>query len=83
MNGEKHDLAHEFPEFQDQIHHLKMTNGHFAKVLAQYSEADAEIYQSEAGTAPRCDEHLVALKVKRLALKDELHQMLKDATVDA
>ena len=83
MDGEKHDLAHEFPEFRDQIHQLKADDAHFAKLLAQYDEADHEIRRSETGVEPRCDEHLSALKQRRLALKDDLHQILKGALVEA
>ena len=83
MDGEKHDLVHEFPEFRDQIHHLKVNNAHFAKLFTQYDEADHEIRNSETGAAPRCDEHLVALKVQRLALKDEIHKILQDSSVIA
>jgi len=29
----KHDLVHEFPQFRDKIHQLKMSNAHFAKLF--------------------------------------------------
>ena len=32
MPIEKHDLHHEFPEFHDEIHELKMTDNHFAQL---------------------------------------------------
>ena len=83
MSGDKHDLVHEFPEFQSAIHDLKLSNAHFAKLLQQHDDVDHEIRSSETGVAPHCDEHLVALKVKRLSLKDELHSLLKAATVTA
>ena len=33
MPLEKHDLIHELPEFKDEIHALKMSNNHFAKMF--------------------------------------------------
>ena len=83
MDGEKHNLAHEFQEFHDQIQVLKQNDSHFTKLLNQHDELDAEIRRSEAGIDPRCDEHLVAQKVQRLALKDELYNILKKAAVPA
>ena len=83
MDGEKHDLAHEFPEFRDLIHKLKTSNAHFAKLFAEYDEIDHEVNRGETGVQPHCDEHLTALKLRRLALKDEMHGILKAEAVPA
>ena len=31
---EKHDLHHEFPEFEQEIRHLKMSDAHFVAIHA-------------------------------------------------
>mgnify|MGYP000114585723 CR=1 FL=1 len=43
MYGEKHDLHHEFPEYESEIRHLKMNNNHFARFFKEYDEIDDEL----------------------------------------
>ncbi len=76
MLGEHHDLHHEFPEFSDQIHQLKINNRHFARLFDKYHEVDKEIIRIEQGLETPPDEYLENRKKERLALKDELYQML-------
>ena len=35
MNLEKHDLHNEFPEYNDEIHHLKMHDNHFKRLFGE------------------------------------------------
>jgi len=77
MPIEKHDLHHEFPEFNEEIHELKMNNAHFSRLFDKYHELDHEINRIEQGVENTSDEYLEQLKVKRLALKDELYVMLQ------
>ncbi len=44
MTLEKHDLVHELPEYRDQIHEMKMSNAHFAKLFEAYHEIDHEVH---------------------------------------
>ena len=83
MHDEKHNLAHEFPEFHDQIHTLKQSDNHFAKLLTQHDEVDNEIRRAESGVEPHCDEHLSGLKLRRLELKDALYDILKSSLATA
>jgi len=78
MTLEKHDLHHEFPEFRDAIHELKMNNAHFARLFDKYHERDHEIHRIETGAETPSDEYLEQLKKERLQLKDELFAMLRD-----
>lgn len=78
MLGEKHDLIHEFPEFKEKIHDLKMYNAHFAKLFDQYHEVEHEIRRIEEGVETTSDEYLEGRKKERLKLKDELFAMLND-----
>ncbi len=77
MPIEKHDLHSEFPEFSDEIHQLKMTDNHFARLFKEYHECDHEINRIEQGIENTTDEYLEQQKIKRLHLKDELFAMIK------
>jgi uncharacterized protein YdcH (DUF465 family) len=79
MPIEKHDLIHELPEYRDRIHELKVSNEHFAQLFDEYHEIDHEIHRIEEEIEPTSDEYLEQQKKKRLALKDELLAMLKEA----
>lgn len=79
MLVEKHDLHHEFPEFHDQIHNLKVSDKHFAKLFAEYHDIDHEIHRIEQGSEVSSDDYLENLKKQRLLLKDQLFAMLQKA----
>lgn len=74
---EKHDLHHEFPEFQEEIRQLKMSDAHFARLFKEYHELDQEVRRIEEGVETTSDEYLETRKIARLHLKDELFSMLK------
>jgi uncharacterized protein YdcH (DUF465 family) len=77
MSLEKHDLAHEFPEYKESIHNLKISDNHFKKLSKEYHEIDHEIRNIELEIQPEPDDYLTSLKKKRLNLKDQIHVMLK------
>jgi hypothetical protein len=78
MFGEHHDLAQEFPEYKNRIHELKMSDAHFASLFEEYENLDKEIYRIEEQIETPSDEYTEQLKQKRVELKDQLFQMLKD-----
>ncbi len=41
---EKHDLRHEFPEYEAKIHELKISDMHFKKLFDEYHEINNEIH---------------------------------------
>lgn len=79
MSEEHHDLAHEFPQYIDQIHELKTSNNHFVKLFNEYHELAREIAKMEAEVEPVTTAVEEGLKKRRLQLMDELHAMLKTA----
>ncbi len=83
MTLEKHDLHHEFPEFNDEIHHLKMNDNHFSRLFADYHETNQEVQRIEQGVENTSDEYLEQKKKQRLKLKDELFVMIKKAELPA
>jgi uncharacterized protein YdcH (DUF465 family) len=76
---DNHPLARDFPEYRQQIHQLKLANAHFVRLHEQYETLDREIIRAEEGLEHRSDLSLDALKMQRVRLKDELHQMLAQA----
>ncbi len=80
---EKHDLHHEFPEFNEEIHHLKMNNNHFVRLFNDYHEINQEVQRIEQGVENTSDEYLEGKKKQRLKLKDELFAMLKKVELPA
>lgn len=73
---EKHDLHHELPEFNDQIHELKTTNNHFRKLFDDYHIVNKEIHRLES-SGVFTDSELTILRQRRLNLKDELVSIIE------
>ena len=73
---EKHDLHHEFPEYYDRIHELKINNSHFARLFEEYNTINREILRIEEGVENTTDEYLEELKKKRLLFKDKLYGII-------
>ena len=65
MTIEKHDLHHEFPEFYDEIHYLKMNDAHFLRLFKEYHELDQEVHRIEQGVENTSDEYLDIKKKQR------------------
>ncbi len=77
MSLEKHDLHHEFPEYDQAIHALKLGDSHFAAMFAQYHDIDHEVHRIETGVENTSDAYLEQRKKERLRLKDELYSRLR------
>jgi uncharacterized protein YdcH (DUF465 family) len=76
---EKHDLHHEFPEFHDEIHNLKMNDNHFSRLFTEYHDINQEVQRIEQGVENTSDDYIELKKKQRLKLKDQLFVMLKKA----
>lgn len=73
---ENHDLHHEFPQHEEKIHSLKISDTHFRRIFDQYHHVNKDIHRVET-SGVYTDEELKILKSKRLHLKDELLSMLE------
>ena len=73
---EKHDLLHEFPQYQEKIHELKVSDAHFRKLFDEYHEIEHQIHRINMGSEIANDNFLHELKAKLLFLKDELYAHL-------
>jgi hypothetical protein len=76
MYGEKHDLHHEFPEYEKEIHYLKVNNNHFARFFKEYDQVDDELIRIQQEIETPSDEYIEELKKKRLFYKDEMYFMI-------
>jgi len=74
---EKHDLAHEFPQYKEKIHDLKINDRHFAKLFDEYHTVDHEVHRIEVGAENSSDFYLEERKKVRLNLKDQLLLIMK------
>ena len=83
MLGEKHDLHHEFPEYEQLIHDLKTSDAHFARLFEEYHTVEHEVRRIEEEVEVRSDDYVEDLKKKRLLLKDQLYHMLLQADKSA
>ena len=79
MHVEHHPLIKEFPEHRDQIHSLKVSNAHFAKLADQYEEVDKHICRAEDAAEGHDEAHMHKLKAERLHLKDQVLKVLQAA----
>ena len=70
-----------FPEYRDLITQLKATDRHFLNLFEKHNELDQRIKNMESGIEPATNLVIEALKKEKLALKDELYQILRKATV--
>jgi uncharacterized protein YdcH (DUF465 family) len=77
MFGELHDLHHEFPEYNDRIHELKMSDNYFKRLFDEYDELVHELVRIQQNIETPANEVVEGLKLKRLTLKDKLYAMLK------
>nr|WP_321439676.1 YdcH family protein [uncultured Hyphomonas sp.] len=77
MSHTPHELTEEFPDLADKIHALKTSDAHFAKLADEYHELNRRIHRIETDVEPASDEHQTELRKQRLALKDEIYEILK------
>ena len=73
-----------FPEYRDLISKLKQEDAHFARIFDENNELDDKIsgLENNPVTSVTAQDEIDALKVKKLALKDQLFQLLKQAEAE-
>lgn len=79
MSHVPHELAEEFPEKTDAIHHLKETDSHFRRLFDEYHDVNREIHRMETGVEPVSDDAERDLRKRRMTLKDEIAGILAQA----
>ena len=66
-----------FPEYRDLITTLKTTDRHFLNLFDKHNELDQKIKNMEAHIEMATPEEIEVLKKTKLALKDEMYQILR------
>ena len=80
MHVEHHPLVKDFPEKREQLQKLRQEDPAFARKADEYEALDKRICRIEDGIELLDDVTLSALKLNRVALKDELARQLKRAS---
>jgi len=76
MSSNPNDLVDDFPGREQDIHALKTSNGHFARLFDEYDELNRTIHRLETRVEPTTDEVEEEMKRRRLRIKDEILAML-------
>ena len=76
MTHTPHELREDFPEFEDKIHTLKLTDNHFVNLADQYHDINREIHHIEIGDEHVSATHNEELRKKRMILKDKIYNYL-------
>ncbi|SIS99764.1 hypothetical protein SAMN05421759_10948 [Roseivivax lentus] len=76
MTHVPHQLAEDFPEHKARIAELRQSDAHFARLVEQYSEVNAEIHRMETDVTPTDDATQTQKRRTRAALKDEIYAAL-------
>lgn len=73
-----------FPEYRDLISRLKNNDAHFTRLFNEHNELDDKItgLENNPVTESSAEQEIAALKHKKLALKDELYEILKKAEAE-
>ncbi|WP_439560638.1 YdcH family protein [Roseinatronobacter sp.] len=79
MTHTPHELAEEFPQSADLIHRLKSEDAHFRRLSDEYHAVNRAIHRAETLVEPVSGDHEIEMRRKRLALKDEIARLLKEA----
>lgn len=76
---DKHFFLNEFPDWKDKILELKNSNAHFKRLYEAYNDTNHQVEKIENSTEPADDQFLNFLRMKRVQLKDELWNEVKNS----
>ncbi len=79
MSHTPHELAEEFPDKVEQMHELKLSDAHFARLADAYHEINRQVHRAETNVEPMEELAEVELRKKRAALKDQIWGILSAA----
>lgn len=77
MSNTPHRLHEEFPGATQKMHDLKVSNTHFARLMADYAAVNDKVHRAEARVDLMSDAEEEVLRKKRAHLKDEIARMLQ------
>lgn len=77
MSEINHSLYNDFPQHRERIHQLKLSDENFARMATEYHQIDHSIRGLESRGISTSNEQFEKMKLRRLALKDRLYQMIQ------
>lgn len=71
-----------FPEYRELISKLKQSDAHFARLFDEHNALDDKLtgLENDPVTSSSAADEIHELKVKKLALKEQLYELLKKAS---
>lgn len=78
MTNMMHELSQEFPQYTDRMQLLRVADTHFAELYNEYHEVNQAVLRAETDEEPTSDDHLNALRHRRVQLKDEIYARLQE-----
>ena len=72
-----------FPEYREQIAHLRANDRHFSRIFDEHNKLDHEVKQLEEKHSPAYQADIEALKKQKLVLKEEIYNMLRQQSASA
>lgn len=79
MSHTPHELAEEFPEHVERMGEMKQADAHFARLFDEYHELNRKLHRAETLVEPTDELHENEMRKQRMALKDQIWQMLSKA----
>ena len=83
MTHVPHQLHQEFPDQAKIIKSLQAENPHFARLCEDYDKINRDIHRAETNIQPVEELAGQEMRKKRMVLKDEIWQILKEAKTNA
>ncbi len=71
-----HELGEDFPQFKERMQLLRVADPHFSELYNEYHEVNQAVLRAESEEEPTSDDHLNALRHRRVQLKDEIYALL-------
>lgn len=78
-----HAIHEEFPDDSEIIHELKISDAHFARLLAEYDSVNDEVVAAETFVKPTSEEYESELRRRRVLLKDDIARAISAAKAQA
>ncbi|GAA4644347.1 hypothetical protein GCM10023115_23070 [Pontixanthobacter gangjinensis] len=74
-----HEIGAVFSKDAELLHKLKLGNAHFVKLADKYHAVNREVHRIVAEVEGASDERVESLKKERLALLDEISDIVSEA----
>jgi len=72
-----------FPEYREQIAHLRANDRHFSRIFDEHNKLDHEVKQLEEKRSPAFQADIDTLKKQKLVLKEQIYSMLRQQSASA